>query len=849
MAGERTVTVKFLGDTKDLSAATQSAGGALGKLGGALGDIGKMAAGFAIGEGLTKLPGLFSGFLSSASDMNESLSKVGVVFGSSAGDIETFANSAATNLGITKQAALEAAGTFGNLFLALGLGQEPAAEMSENILTLSADLASFNNMDPTEVLEKLRSGLVGEAEPLRSLGVNINAATVEAKAMELGLAGANGELSEAAKVQARYALILEQTTTAQGDFARTANGNANQLRILKAQLGDLSAELGAVLLPIAVKLGAVMIEHVVPALKTVAGFVTILGTAIKIAFGEPVEPGGFVATLPDWAAKTASALRATVDVVTAVGRTLIDLGTAVAGAVGTVMGPVSAVFDVIAGFVGAHIGDVVGALVDVGRGIAEIAEGAARFAAAHVGDVVDFFVKVGQAIADLAADKFGRIAEGLAKAAVAVADFAQAHVGDVVDAFVNLGGAVKDLAVAGWERIAGPLAEFGAAVDGISLETFVTALGNVRDALQPLYDLFAPLVQDIFAELVEAVGPIGEAFANLGKSFLPLVQALAPLLPILGQVAIILGATLVAALYAVLQAVKLLVPILGAAIAGAINLLAFAIENILVPAITVAVGIIGGLVTAIGAVITFVQNNWGTIQSIIEPVMTAVGTIVSTTFATIQTIIETVIGVISGIVDIFVGTFTGDWGRVKDGVIGVVTSLKDGVVGLITNMITMVGELAGTAWNALHGVGSEMMSGLMDALEGGAKAAGNVVIGILNRIIGAINSIHIPGISIPGWVPGVGGKGWDGWSPSVPTIPALAAGGIVTRPTIALIGEAGPEAVIPLSRGRGRGPAAGMTVVNHFHGDIIATDEGAARRAGSWAGYGIARSLRSRGYP
>ena len=184
-----------------------------------------------------------------ASDLNETLSKSRVVFGSAAGGIEEFGNSSAKALGISKNAAVGAAATFGNLFTGLGKGQGEAAAMSKTLVALASDLASFNNMDPTDVLEKLRAGLAGEAEPLRSVGVFLNEAKVKAKAMELGLADANGEISDGAKITARYNLILQETTTAQGDFARTADALANSQRTANAQLEDAQGALGQKLLP------------------------------------------------------------------------------------------------------------------------------------------------------------------------------------------------------------------------------------------------------------------------------------------------------------------------------------------------------------------------------------------------------------------------------------------------------------------------------------------------------------------------------------------------------------------------------------------------------------------------
>ena len=187
--------------------------------------------------------------VNAASDMEESLSKVGVVFGDLSDEVVAWSETSAESFGLSQQAALEAAGTFGNLFTAMNLPADAAAEMSTELVQLAGDLASFNNITVDEALTKLRAGLVGEVEPLRTLGVQLSAATVEAKAMAMGLADAEGELSQSALAQARYALILEQTATAQGDYARTSDGLANSQRTLQAQLSDLAAELGTVLLP------------------------------------------------------------------------------------------------------------------------------------------------------------------------------------------------------------------------------------------------------------------------------------------------------------------------------------------------------------------------------------------------------------------------------------------------------------------------------------------------------------------------------------------------------------------------------------------------------------------------
>lgn len=185
-----------------------------------------------------------------ASDLAETVSKTNVVFEENAKEILNWGESASTAMGMSKNTALAAASQFGNLFRAMKIGKRESADMSKGLVELAADLASFNNMDPTDVLEKLRAGLVGETEPLRAVGVNLNQATLEAKALELGLWDGVDALDAGAKAQAAYALILEQTSLAQGDFARTSEGLANQQRILAAQWEDLKTKLGNAFLPV-----------------------------------------------------------------------------------------------------------------------------------------------------------------------------------------------------------------------------------------------------------------------------------------------------------------------------------------------------------------------------------------------------------------------------------------------------------------------------------------------------------------------------------------------------------------------------------------------------------------------
>src|SRR5262245_53452575 len=222
---------------------------------------GDMAKGFGIGAGMnvfslaTQGIGKFVDFagdaIGMASDLAEAQSKVTVVFGEQADEIGSWARSAAQSMGLAEGAATDAVGTLGNLLKGAGLTGEALADMSTDVVQLAADLGSFNNVETPEVLEAIKSGLNGEAEPMRKFGVLLNEAKVKARGMQLGLADANGELSDGAKVQARYAEIMAQTGDAQGDFARTADGMANSQRIANANLANMQTNLGKILKTVA----------------------------------------------------------------------------------------------------------------------------------------------------------------------------------------------------------------------------------------------------------------------------------------------------------------------------------------------------------------------------------------------------------------------------------------------------------------------------------------------------------------------------------------------------------------------------------------------------------------------
>lgn len=235
--------------------------------------------------------------IGAASDLQESVSKAGVIFGSQAGGIEAFAAKAAGALGQSKTQALEAASTFGQIGQKAGLSGAESAKFAKQFTTLSSDLASFNNTTPEEAITAIGAAMRGESEPIRRYGVSLDDATLRARALKLGLIdNVKTALTPQQKALAASREILAQTTKAQGDFARTSDGAANKSRILAARSEDLRAKLGTSLLPAYVKLQEAglkalswmsrnesTVKRVAVAIAALAAAVLVVNIAMKAA--------------------------------------------------------------------------------------------------------------------------------------------------------------------------------------------------------------------------------------------------------------------------------------------------------------------------------------------------------------------------------------------------------------------------------------------------------------------------------------------------------------------------------------------------------------------------------------
>jgi len=185
-----------------------------------------------------------------ASDLAEVQNVVDVTFGSSAAAIDSWSKECINAYGLNEVSAKRYAGTMGAMLKSSGLTGDAIVGMSQDMVGLAGDMASFYNLDLETAFEKIRSGISGETEPLKQLGINMSVANLEAYALSQGIETSYNEMTQAEQVMLRYNYLMQATADAQGDFARTSDSWANQTRLLSENWTMFTGVLAEQLLPI-----------------------------------------------------------------------------------------------------------------------------------------------------------------------------------------------------------------------------------------------------------------------------------------------------------------------------------------------------------------------------------------------------------------------------------------------------------------------------------------------------------------------------------------------------------------------------------------------------------------------
>lgn len=280
------------------------------KIAGAAKKLGGLLVG---GLGLKELAEKSFEFAQSASDIVEAQNVVESTFKTSGKAIEEWTDTTAKSAGISKTSSMQWAGFMGAMLKSSGVSEESSASMSKNLVQLTGDMSSFYNVSTSDMWEKLRSGISGETEPLKAIGINMSVANLQAYALAEGIKKPYAQMTQGEQTQLRYNYLMNATKDAQGDFGKTLEGSfANQLRVAQLNLADLGRSIGTKLLP-GFMSGVSWINQHMPQIESTVSKVTKgVGDAIGIVVPKFQEWGkliGQIATelLPSFGGSTVDA--------------------------------------------------------------------------------------------------------------------------------------------------------------------------------------------------------------------------------------------------------------------------------------------------------------------------------------------------------------------------------------------------------------------------------------------------------------------------------------------------------------------------------------------------------------
>lgn len=771
--------------------ATSLVGGAFKKLGGIV------AAAFAVKE----IVDFGREAINLASDLQEVQNVVDVTFGSMSGEINAWSKNMIEQFGLSELSAKRYASTLGAMMKSSGLTGVQMKNMSKDLTELTADMASFYNLDTDAAFEKIRSGISGETEPLMQLGINMNVANMEAYALAQGIRKSWNEMSQAEQTLLRYNYLMSVTKDAQGDFARTSYSWANQTRVLTEQFKIFQGTMGAgfinILTPVVKWLNFLVRKLQIAAEYFKAFTELIFGNANAVS-----ETTGAAATATSDAANSMGNM----------GTAAQDTGKKVKKAGKDVKGS-------LAGF------DQLNTLSQSTAKAMDDAADAAG-AAGAIGGV------------DLGSMTTGEIDLGLDDTKL--------------NAFKQSLASIKDVASSVWESLKNT---FGPSIQ-TAIDEIIPVLGRWKEQFKIMFSDIMTLGEPLKNWFLTGVVPFwqqgielaGHVLAGLGDITLEVVKTLwDSAFPILSKFVtdglprlteFMMGAQeILRKLFDVVKqifddmwsgavdpAMKLISKVIqdtldiifkwwdewGKKILGGLKTSLDEIKKLwdalwtkfLKPFVTNMLemltwlwdnhlkGLVEEIGKFIGKVITAAQDIY---NKFILPVTTwlidklgptfsnifsFVGDVIGTALAVISDVAKGIIKALGGIVDFIAGVFTGDWKRAWEGIKTVFKGVSDAIVGIF-------------------------------------KGAINLVIDAVNFLIRQLNKVKV---DVPDWVSDMTGvSGTLGFN--IPTIPKLAKGGLAYGPTLAMVGDnrgaaADPEVISPLSKLEGLLGGSNQAVVD-----------------------------------
>lgn len=712
------------------------------------------------------------GAIEIGSNLTEVQNVVDVTFKEMSEDVNQFAKSALTNFGLSELSAKKFTSTMGAMLKSAKITGKPLVEMSKSITALSADMASFYNLDNETAFNKLRAGISGETEPLKQLGINMSVANMEAFALAQGIKKSYQEMSQAEQMILRYNYLLDVTKDAQGDFSRNINTWANQTKVLAEQWNAFKGTMGQgfinILLPV-VRWLNVVIQKIQIAAQYFKAFTEML-------FGVAQETES-----------TATSVASVADATDDVGKSVKKAGKAVKGSL--------APFDqlnIITEKTAESLDDITDGMVDTG-GIAAMDLGSLSSPSFDVDPaIIEPFKQKLESLRDVAVEvgaffkeSFGPpIRAAFEMLTPTILGWKQALVESFSD-FSSLGEPIKNWFV---NDLTPTLQEYILYIANIFnglLDTALLVFNGIKDAAFPVLSWFAtnglPLITSFTRGSMKVFGSL---FDNTKIIFDKIVKDVVnPSLKTLSNITVDSlgivetfwydwGTRIVDKVTVFFDTVRDLViewweAFLKPIVDNSLKQLSWLWDNHLKGLINQIFTFVGQLASAALDIYNqFIApiTKWliGQLGPIFANVINSAIDVISTLLGTVADVCSGILKALGGVVEFIAGVFTGDWKKAWEGV-------------------------------------KDIFKGIFDSVVGIFKGAINLIIDGLNSMIRGLNKFKI---DVPDWVPAIGGKKFGF---NIPSIPKLAQGGLATAPTLAMVGDnrnakVDPEVIAPLSK-------------------------------------------------
>lgn len=728
--------------------------------------------------------------LNLGSDLQEVQNVVDVTFPAMSAQVDTFAQKAATNFGLSETMAKQFSGTFGSMAKAFGFTEKQAYTMGTTLTGLAGDVASFYNITQDEAYTKLKSVFTGETESLKDLGVVMTQTALDSYALTNGFGKTTSAMSEAEKVALRYQFVQDQLSAAQGDFLRTSDGWANQVRVLNLQIDSLKANIGQGLIN--------LFTPILKVINELIGRLSVLAGAFK-SFTEMIT-GNKAAekSVSSLAEQAASGLGSAADSAETLASTT--------NAVGSAAKQAAKEMKALMGF------DEINKLTDK-----EEADDTTST------DASNLLIPTPEIDYDSLADDTGTSFLDKLKEKLAGIDFSRLteSLKEFREELSEFGGHLGEGLFWLYENVLKPVGEWAITE---AVPRFFETLAAVLGVLNPIIEAAKPLLQWFWDEFLR---PIAEW---TGGMFLKIWDGINEALKKFGewceknpktiQTIVTIVSSLATAFVAVSTAVKIWNTVTGIATAVAGGL------GTVIGFLTSPIGLV---VLAIGALIAIgvlLYQNWDTIKAKAKEVWDSV----KKKFDEVKESWNKCLDEAKRKFDEFkknvtenwnniekkfnefdtflTGIFSKDWsksfggfGDVANGFLKNVSNIWDSIKRIFNGITTFIGGAFSGDWKKAWTGVKEILGGVWDGIVAVVKTPINLIIGAINGLIsgvvGGINSVIgvLNGLSfnIPDWVPKYGGKTFGLNIPEMTAkkIPYLAEGGYVKRnaPQLAMIGD------------------------------------------------------------